>query len=74
MRRSAAVLCGATVVLAGTLTAVPANASSPHSASTALSTAVAKVSWKKCGTDDTPTLQCGTVKVPLDYAKPRGRQ
>ncbi|MFF8872565.1 alpha/beta hydrolase [Streptomyces massasporeus] len=74
MRRSAAVLCGATVVLAGTLTAVPANASAPHSANTALTTAAAKVTWKKCGTDDTPTLQCGSVKVPLDYAKPRGKQ
>ncbi|MDI9835962.1 alpha/beta hydrolase [Streptomyces sp. KAU_LT] len=74
MRRSAAVLCGATVVLAGTLTAVPASASASHSANTALATAAAKVTWKKCGTDDTPTLQCGSIKVPLDYAKPHGKQ
>lgn len=55
MRRSAAVLCGAAVVLAGTLTAVPANASVSHSANTAQA---AKASWKKCASDDAPTLQC----------------
>ena len=71
MRRSAAVLCGATVVLAGTLTAAPASASASHSANTAQA---AKVTWKKCATDDSPTLQCASVKVPLDYAKPRGKQ
>ncbi|MFC9683806.1 alpha/beta hydrolase [Streptomyces sp. NPDC056948] len=71
MRRSAAVLCGATVVLAGTLTAAPASADASHSANTAQA---AKVTWKKCATDDSPTLQCASVKVPLDYAKPQGKQ
>ncbi|MFD8304315.1 alpha/beta hydrolase [Streptomyces sp. NPDC059690] len=71
MRRSAAVLCGTAVVLAGSVTAVPAEASTSSSAP---SFQPAKVTWKKCGTDDTPTLQCGTVKVPLDYAKPQGRK
>ncbi|WP_329265130.1 alpha/beta hydrolase [Streptomyces pseudovenezuelae] len=72
MRRSAVALCGTTVVLAGALTAVPAEAGTSSATVTAQS--VAKVSWKKCGTDDTPTLQCGSVKVPLDYAKPQGRK
>ncbi|WP_043218580.1 alpha/beta hydrolase [Streptomyces sp. 351MFTsu5.1] len=72
MRRSALVLCGATVVLAGAVTAVPAEAGTSLTASPAL--AAAKVSWKKCGTENTPTLQCGSVKVPLDYAHPKGRQ
>jgi pimeloyl-ACP methyl ester carboxylesterase len=71
MRRSAVVLCGATVVLAGAVTAVPAEAGTSGTAVTALS---AKVSWKKCGTENYPTLQCGSVKVPLDYAHPKGRQ
>ncbi len=62
---------GATVVLAGSLTAVPAEAAMTQSP---ISAQVARVTWKKCGTDATPTLQCGTLKVPLDYAKPRGRQ
>ncbi len=30
--------------------------------------------WKKCGTTKYPTLQCGSVTVPLDYANPRGQQ
>ncbi|WP_141205587.1 alpha/beta hydrolase [Streptomyces griseorubiginosus] len=72
MRRSALVLCGATVVLAGAVTAVPAEAGTSLTASPALG--AAKVSWKKCGTENTPTLQCGSVKVPLDYAHPKGRQ
>ncbi|WP_458244435.1 alpha/beta hydrolase [Streptomyces sp. MAI_2237] len=71
MRRSAAVLCGTAVVLAGSVTAVPAEASTSSSAP---SFQPAKVTWKKCGTDDSPTLQCGSVKVPLDYAKPQGRK
>ncbi|UUU23019.1 alpha/beta hydrolase [Streptomyces sp. DSM 40750] len=73
MRRSAAVFCGASVVLAGTLTAVPANASASHSANT-VQAAAAKVAWKKCATADYPTLQCASVKVPLDYAKPGGKK
>jgi pimeloyl-ACP methyl ester carboxylesterase len=72
MRRSAVVLCGATVVLAGAVTAVPAEAGTSLTAAPAL--AAAKVSWKKCGTENYPTLQCGSVKVPLDYAHPKGRQ
>ncbi|WSQ10015.1 alpha/beta hydrolase [Streptomyces sp. NBC_01231] len=75
MRKSAAVLCGATVVLAGTLTAVPAEASAEAStAQSANAVQAAKVTWKKCGTDDYPTLQCASVKVPLDHAKPQGRK
>ncbi|MER6783810.1 alpha/beta hydrolase [Streptomyces sp. NPDC000658] len=71
MRRSTAVLCGATVVLAGTLTAVPAEATTSQSAPAAQAS---KVTWKKCATEDSPTLQCATVKVPLDYARPQGRK
>ncbi|KUN80041.1 alpha/beta hydrolase [Streptomyces griseoruber] len=72
MRRSTAVLCGATVVLAGSLTAVPAEAASSQSAQPAAQ--AARVTWKKCATDDYPTLQCASVKVPLNYAKPNGRK
>ncbi|CAM5699405.1 Alpha/beta hydrolase OS=Streptomyces alboniger OX=132473 GN=CP975_29970 PE=3 SV=1 [Streptomyces alboniger] len=64
-------LCGVAVVVAGTFTAVPADASAPHSAETAQA---AKPTWKKCGTSDYPTLQCASLKVPLDHAKPRGKQ
>ncbi|MFJ8629717.1 alpha/beta hydrolase [Streptomyces sp. NPDC093568] len=62
MGKRAAVLCGAAVLVAGTVTAVPAQA---HSA---------PLSWKKCGTEKYPTLQCASLKVPLDHSAPHGRQ
>ncbi|MDH6213305.1 alpha/beta hydrolase [Streptomyces pseudovenezuelae] len=71
MRKRAAVLCGVAVVVAGTFTAVPADASAPSGAATAHA---AKLTWKKCGTTDYPTLQCASLKVPLDHANPHGRQ
>lgn len=64
-------LCGAIVVLAGTLAAVPADAGTSHSATTVQPS---KITWKNCGMDDLPNLQCASVKVPLNYAKPHGRQ
>ncbi|UXY30962.1 alpha/beta hydrolase [Streptomyces sp. HUAS TT20] len=63
MGTRAAVLCAAAVVLAGSFTAVPAQAAP-----------AAKLTWKKCGTADYPTLQCASVKVPLDHTHPSGRQ
>ncbi|MFJ1968531.1 alpha/beta hydrolase [Streptomyces sp. NPDC087903] len=71
MRKRAAVLCGAAVVVAGTITAVPADASASPPADLARA---AKLTWKKCGTTDHPTLQCASLKVPLDHANPHGRQ
>ncbi len=65
MKKRAAALCGAALVVAGTFTAVPAQASAPH---------LAKPTWKKCGTADYPTLQCASVQVPLDHANPDGRK
>lgn len=71
MRKRAAVLCGAAAVVAGTITAAPADASpSP----TAPAARAAQLTWKKCGTADYPTLQCASLKVPLDHAKPHGEQ
>ncbi|MQY39678.1 Tripeptidyl aminopeptidase [Streptomyces sp. RB17] len=63
MRTRAAVLCAAVAVLVGSVTAVPAGAAPS-----------AHLSWKKCGSDDYPTLQCASLKVPLDHANPSGRQ
>ncbi|MEU6402454.1 alpha/beta hydrolase [Streptomyces sp. NPDC046985] len=70
MRRSAALLCGAAVV-AGSLTAVPADASTPRPAA---AVRAAGIHWKKCGADAQPALQCGSVTAPLDYRRPGGRQ
>lgn len=71
MRKRAAVLCGAAaVVVASGLTAVPAEAGAPHAPEAFRAAAPA---WKKCATDDYPTLQCASVEVPLDHADPSGR-
>ncbi|MFE9093154.1 alpha/beta hydrolase [Streptomyces sp. NPDC007264] len=74
MRRRAGALCGTAVVLAGMLTAAPADASPPRAADTADTAQGAPLAWEKCGTDDYPRLQCATLTVPLDHAHPRGRQ
>ncbi|WP_282701269.1 alpha/beta hydrolase [Streptomyces sp. CC219B] len=66
MRKRAAVLCGAAVVVAGSFTAVPAEASAPGS--------TPKLTWKGCGTTTYPTLQCASLKVPLDHANPHGQK
>ncbi|MFG2550127.1 alpha/beta hydrolase [Streptomyces sp. NPDC048581] len=71
MRKRAAVLCGAAALMAGTVTAVPAEARAPHTAGTAHA---APLTWKKCGTKTYPTLQCASLEVPLDHARPQGRQ
>ncbi|QOV34394.1 alpha/beta fold hydrolase [Streptomyces ferrugineus] len=61
MRRRAAVLCTAALV-AGTVAAVPARASATP------------LAWRQCGTEKYPTLQCASLKVPLDHSAPHGRQ
>ncbi|MFJ9967079.1 alpha/beta hydrolase [Streptomyces avermitilis] len=71
MRKRAAVLCGAAVMVAGMLTTAPADASAPRTAQTA---SAAKLTWKKCGTTDFPKLQCTSLKVPLDHAHPGGQK
>ncbi|MBT2418767.1 alpha/beta fold hydrolase [Streptomyces sp. ISL-22] len=71
MRKRAAVLCGAAVVVAGTVTAVPAEAGAAH---TAQSARAASLTWNKCGTKKYPTLQCASLEVPLDHTNPRGRR
>ena len=74
MRQRAAVLCGAAVIAAGSVTAVPAEADAPHSAGGPATASAAKLQWKKCATEDYPTLQCASLEVPLDHARPGGRQ
>ena len=69
MKKRAAAVCGAAVVLAGMITSVPAGAST-GSAGAPRTAPTAKPVWKKCGTSDYPTLQCASLKVPLDHANP----
>ncbi|MEV5550350.1 alpha/beta hydrolase [Streptomyces sp. NPDC052309] len=77
MRQRAVALCGAAVVAAGAFAAVPAEAGTAHSAPSAHAPQAphaAKLGWKKCGTTDYPTLQCASLSVPLDHARPDGKR
>ncbi|MFI6851473.1 alpha/beta hydrolase [Streptomyces sp. NPDC050416] len=79
MRKRAAALCGAAAVMAGTLTAVPAEASAPRTAEPVHSAepveeSTAEPTWKNCATKNYPTLQCASLKVPLDHRRPHGRR
>ncbi|MFF1450111.1 alpha/beta hydrolase [Streptomyces sp. NPDC058274] len=72
MKRRAAALCGTAAVLAGMVTSTPADAragaaTAPRTTRTA---DPAHLTWKKCGTSDYPTLQCASLKVPLDHTNP----
>ncbi|MFF6779658.1 alpha/beta fold hydrolase [Streptomyces sp. NPDC012510] len=69
MKKRAAALCGAAAVLAGMVTAVPAGASGGSATAP-----VVGLAWKKCATGDYPTLQCASLKVPLDHREPNGRK
>ncbi|EST35003.1 hypothetical protein M878_08005 [Streptomyces roseochromogenus subsp. oscitans DS 12.976] len=53
-------------MLAGSVTAPPAQAAPAAPA--------APLVWKACGSITYPTLQCASLKVPLDHAHPSGRQ
>ncbi|MFB8265298.1 alpha/beta hydrolase [Streptomyces sp. NPDC055955] len=68
MKKSAAAVCGAATMLAGMLTAAPAGAAPT------LSVQRAALTWKDCGTKNYPTLQCSSVRVPLDHDRPGGEQ
>ncbi len=82
MRHRAAVLCAAAAVLAGTCTAVPAEAAAPLGAPPSPAPLGAPPSpaphagpaWRKCGTADYPTLQCASLTVPLDHGRPDGEK
>ncbi|WP_369263848.1 alpha/beta hydrolase [Streptomyces sp. R35] len=73
MKKRAAALCGAAAVVAGMITSIPADASA-GSATAPRTTQTAKPTWKKCGTSAYPTLQCASLKVPLDHSHPGGPQ
>ncbi|MBX9361649.1 alpha/beta hydrolase [Streptomyces sp. WAC04114] len=72
MSKRAAALCGAAVVTAATLTALPAEASALGTATTGSRTV--RLTWKSCATKDHPTLQCASLKVPLDHRRPQGQK
>ena len=55
--------------LAASLLAVPASAR--EATASGSGPAVPKLAWRSCGAD-APGFDCATVKVPLDYDRPRG--
>jgi pimeloyl-ACP methyl ester carboxylesterase len=55
-------------LLAGTLVAGAVVAPS-----TAAATPVSTIDWKPCG-EDAPGVDCATIEVPLDYARPHGEK
>ncbi|MFD3324960.1 alpha/beta hydrolase [Streptomyces sp. NPDC058701] len=67
--RAAVLLSISTVAaaLASPVTAAPAPAGAPAAAGAALT-------WTGCATPRYPTLQCASLKVPLDHDRPGGRQ
>ncbi|MBO1331129.1 alpha/beta hydrolase [Streptomyces sp. VRA16 Mangrove soil] len=75
MKKRAVALCGIAALAAATVITLPATAGAADAASArSTSRTTTHVSWKKCGTKDYPTLQCASLKVPLDHAAPHGRQ
>ncbi|MGW3245445.1 alpha/beta hydrolase [Streptomyces sp. NPDC001070] len=71
MKRPASAAAALAAALA-LLTSAPSVATA-RDAAPAAAPAVSSVAWKDCGTTSYPTLQCGTLKVPLDHARPHGR-
>ncbi|MFE0173386.1 alpha/beta hydrolase [Streptomyces sp. NPDC059002] len=71
MRKRAVALCAIAAAVAGMVAAVPPSASASGPPSTAAHTSL---TWKKCATKDHPTLQCASLEVPLDHARPHDRK
>ncbi|MEU5774410.1 alpha/beta hydrolase [Streptomyces venezuelae] len=66
MKKHALVLCTVAAVTAALAAAVPPASGVPAERG--------PLAWKKCATKDHPTLQCASLKVPLDHQEPHGRQ
>ncbi|MFP3987008.1 alpha/beta hydrolase [Streptomyces sp. E11-3] len=69
MRKHALALLGVAAVVGGMVSAVP-SAASPGDAPAPRTT----LKWTDCATANYPTLQCSSVKVPLNHAKPHGKK
>ena len=74
MRRATVVLATAGLVVAGVVTAPLAQAAAQAPAAAAADFQPAPVVWGPCpdGAVSNPAAECGTVTVPLDYARPSG--
>ncbi|MFD8573348.1 alpha/beta hydrolase [Streptomyces sp. NPDC059639] len=70
MKKRAVALCGiaALAAAAGVTPAAVADTDVPSARS------APQLGWKKCGTSDYPTLQCASLKVPLDHDNAYGQR
>lgn len=77
MTKRAGILVAVGATVAGLVTAAPSTASAPSTTSAEAGTAApggaAPLKWTGCGTKSYPTLQCSTVRAPLDHDNPSGR-
>ncbi|MBT2457547.1 alpha/beta hydrolase [Streptomyces sp. ISL-86] len=69
MRRIAPLLAAAGLLA----TTVPLLSATQAAAAPAEEYAKQKPSWHRCSTDQPASYECATIKVPLDYRRPRGR-
>lgn len=69
MTNRAGILVAVGATVAGLVSAVPASATADTGAPRA-----PQLKWTDCATEDYPTLQCATVRSPLDHDRPSGRQ
>ncbi|SEC01223.1 alpha/beta hydrolase fold [Streptomyces sp. 2131.1] len=67
MTNRSVMLLAAGATVAGLVTAAPAAADTAAPRATPLA-------WKDCGTKSSPTLQCATVRSPLDHDDPAARE
>ncbi|MFB7052055.1 alpha/beta hydrolase [Streptomyces vinaceus] len=72
-KRAAALLSVATATVAAVVTS-PAGAAPAAAAAPSAAPAAAALRWTGCATPRYPTLQCASLKVPLDHDRPGGRQ
>ncbi|MER7760420.1 alpha/beta hydrolase [Streptomyces sp. NPDC097619] len=72
MKKRAAVLLATAGAVAGTVLSAPSGtAAGPGAGGPA---AVAPLVWKSCADARYPRLECATLSVPLDHARPAGRR
>ncbi|QNE73846.1 alpha/beta fold hydrolase [Streptomyces finlayi] len=71
MTKRAGILVAVGAAVAGLVTAVPSAATTDTGTG---ASRAAPVEWTGCATKSYPTLQCATVRSPLDHDRPSGRQ
>jgi len=67
-RHTFVTLAAAGSLVGGLLTLAPQAQAHPDTA------APAPIAWKNCGSANYPTMECGSLQVPMDHDRPRGRQ